>query len=106
MLIICLAVKLYREVNYLDYSVGLACAVSERMSLSMSFNQRFYSKAKQRPEGGEWREIPRTDTNTANLGIGATLALSPNLSMVTSIGSGLTEDSPDYQISVRLPYRF
>jgi hypothetical protein len=92
--------------NYLDYSVGLAFAVSERMSLSMSFNQRFYSKTKQRPEGGEWQKIPRTDTNTASLGIGATLALSPNLSMVTSIGSGLTEDSPDYQISLRLPYRF
>jgi hypothetical protein len=46
-LIICLAVKLYREGNYLDYSVDLACAVSDRMSLSMSFNQRFYSKTKQ-----------------------------------------------------------
>ena len=92
--------------NYLDYSLGLAFAVSERMSLSMSFNQRFYSKTKQRPEGGEWEKIPRTDTNTASLGIGATLALSPNLSMVTSIGAGLTEDSPDYQISLRFPYRF
>jgi len=92
--------------NYVDYSVGLAFAVSERMSLGMSFNQRFYSKTKQRPLGGEWEKIPRTDTNTANLGIGATLALSPNLSMVTSIGSGLTEDSPDYQISLRFPYRF
>ncbi|MEH6733584.1 MAG: transporter [Shewanella sp.] len=92
--------------NYLDYSVGLAFAVSERMSLSMSFNQRFYSKTKQRPEGGEWEKIPRTDTNTASLGIGATLALSPNLSMVTSMGAGLTEDSPDYQISLRFPYRF
>jgi hypothetical protein len=106
MLIICLAVKLYREVNYLDYSVGLACAVSERMSLRMSFNQRFYSKTKQRPEGGEWQEIPRTDTNSASLGIGATLTLSPNLSMVTAIGSWLTEDSPDDKISVRFPYRF
>ncbi len=92
--------------NYLDYSLGLAFAVSERMSLAMSFNQRFYSKTKQRPEGGQWEGIPRTDTNTANLGIGATLALSPNLSMVTSIGAGLTEDSPDYQISLRFPYRF
>ncbi|WP_175405835.1 transporter [Shewanella sp. MEBiC00475] len=92
--------------DYLDYSVGLAFAVSERMSLSMSFNQRFYSKTKQRPEGGEWEKIPRTDTNTASLGIGATLALSPNLSMVTSMGAGLTEDSPDYQISLRFPYRF
>ncbi|GGB54294.1 transporter [Shewanella inventionis] len=92
--------------NYLDYSLGLAFAVSERMSLSMSFNQRFYSKTKQRPEGGDWEKIPRTDTNTASLGIGATLALSPNLSMVTSIGAGLTEDSPDYQISLRFPYRF
>jgi hypothetical protein len=92
--------------DYLDYSIGLAFAVSERMSLAMSFNQRFYTKTKQQPLGGAWEKIPRTDTNTASLGIGATLALTPNLSMVTSIGSGLTEDSPDYQVSIRFPYRF
>jgi hypothetical protein len=92
--------------DYLDYSLGLAFAVSERMSLAMSFNQRFYTKTKQQPLGGAWEKIPRTDTNTASLGIGATLALTPNLSMVTSIGSGLTEDSPDYQVSIRFPYRF
>ncbi|CAM4377699.1 transporter [Shewanella denitrificans] len=92
--------------DYLDYSLGLAFAVSERMSLAMSFNQRFYTKTKQQPLGGPWEKIPRTDTNTASLGIGATIALSENLSMVTSIGAGLTEDSPDYQISLRFPYRF
>ncbi|MCL1035813.1 transporter [Shewanella submarina] len=92
--------------DYIDYSVGLAFAVSERMSLGMSFNQRFFSKTKQRVEGGPWESIPRSDTNTATLGLGATLALTDSLSMVTSIGAGLTEDTPDYQISLRFPYRF
>lgn len=92
--------------DYIDYSVGLAFAVSERMSLGMSFNQRFFSKTKQRVEGGAWESIPRSDTNTATLGLGATLALTDSLSMVTSIGAGLTEDTPDYQISLRFPYRF
>ncbi|MGL4614709.1 MAG: transporter [Shewanella sp.] len=92
--------------NYVDYSVGLAFAVSERMSLGMSFNQRFYGRTKQREDGKSWERIPRSDTNTATLGLGATLALSENLSMVTSVGAGLTEDTPDYQISLRFPYRF
>ncbi|ACA88381.1 transporter [Shewanella woodyi] len=92
--------------DYIDYSVGLAFAVSEKMSLGMSFNQRFYSKTKQRTQGFAWEDIPRSDTNTATLGIGATLALSDSLSMVTNIGAGLTEDSPDYQVSLRFPYRF
>ncbi|MGS0695689.1 transporter [Shewanella sp. 0m-4] len=92
--------------DYIDYSLGLAFAVSERMSIGMSFNQRFFTKTQQRPLGGEWQDIARTDTNTANLGLGATLALTENFSMVTSIGAGLTEDSPDYQISLRFPYRF
>ncbi|MDR8525194.1 transporter family protein [Shewanella fidelis] len=92
--------------DYIDYSLGLAFAVSERMSIGMSFNQRFFTKTRQKPLGGEWQDIARTDTNTANLGLGATLALTENFSMVTSIGAGLTEDSPDYQISLRFPYRF
>ncbi|MGS0680475.1 transporter [Shewanella sp. 125m-7] len=92
--------------DYIDYSFGLAFAVSERMSIGMSFNQRFFTKTQQRPLGGEWQDIARTDTNTANLGLGATLALTENFSMVTSVGAGLTEDSPDYQISLRFPYRF
>ncbi|MFT5879740.1 MAG: hypothetical protein ACI86X_000860 [Moritella sp.] len=92
--------------DYLDYSVGLAFAVSEKMSIAMSFNQRFYGKTSQKLEGQPEFDIPRSDTNTANLGFGATLALSDALSMVTSVSAGLTEDSPDYQISLRFPYRF
>ncbi len=92
--------------DYIDYSLGLAFAVSERMSIAMSFNQRFITKTQQKPLGGEWKDVARTDTNTANLGFGATLALTENFSMVTSIGAGLTADSNDYQISLRFPYRF
>ncbi|WP_206194353.1 transporter [Shewanella sp. SNU WT4] len=92
--------------DYIDYSLGLAFAVSERMSLGMSFNQRFYGRTQQRLDDQAWEKIPRSDTNTATLGLGATLALTENLSMVTSVGAGLTEDTPDYQISLRFPYRF
>ncbi len=92
--------------DYLDYSVGLAFAVSEKMSIAMSFNQRFYGETERKVDGLGWEEIPRSDTNTANLGFGTTLALTDALSMVTSVSAGLTEDSPDYQISLRFPYRF
>lgn len=92
--------------DYVDYSVGLAFAVSERMSIAMSFNQRFYGETERQIDGQPRQEIPRSDTNTANLGFGTTLALTDSLSMVTSVSAGLTEDSPDYQVSLRFPYRF
>jgi uncharacterized protein with beta-barrel porin domain len=47
-----------------------------------------------------------SEGNAAILSLGVTHALTPKLSMVTSLGVGLTNDSPNYTFGIRFPYRF
>lgn len=89
-----------------DYGLGVAFAISERMSLAINFSQSMSDTSKQKLDGGDWVEVIGSDGNSATLGIGSTMALSKNLSMVTQVSSGLSDDAADYAISVRFPYRF
>ncbi|UPQ90188.1 autotransporter outer membrane beta-barrel domain-containing protein [Vibrio sinaloensis] len=89
-----------------DYGLGVAFAISERMSLAINFSQSMSRTSKQRLDGGDWLEVIGSDSNSATLGIGSTMALTQNLSMVTQVSSGLSDDAADYAISVRFPYRF
>lgn len=89
-----------------DYGLGVAFAISERMSLAINFSQSMSRKSKQRLNGGDWQQVVGSDSNSATLGIGSTMALTQNLSMVTQVSSGLSDDAADYAISVRFPYRF
>ncbi len=89
-----------------DYGLGVAFAISERMSLAINFSQSMSQTAKQQPQGDRWYEVVGSDSNSATLGIGSTMALTQNLSMVTQVSSGLSDDAADYAISVRFPYRF
>ncbi|WP_117233085.1 transporter [Vibrio maerlii] len=89
-----------------DYGIGVAFAISERMSLALNFSQSMSKESKQRLRGGSWVDVTGSDTNNATLGIGSTMALTENLSMVTQVSSGLSDDAADYAVSVRFPYRF
>jgi len=89
-----------------DYGLGVAFAISERMSLAINFSQSMSATSRQRLSGSDWVDVVGSDTNSATLGIGSTMALSPNLSMVTQVSSGLSDDASDYAISIRFPYRF
>jgi hypothetical protein len=89
-----------------DYGLGVAFAISERMSLAINFSQSMSNTSRQRLDGGDWVEVIGSDGNSATLGIGSTMALSKNLSMVTQVSSGLSDDAADYAISIRFPYRF
>ncbi len=89
-----------------DYGLGVAFAISEKMSLAINFSQSMGQTSKQRLDGGDWVEVVGSYSNTATLGIGSTMALTKNLSMVTQVSSGLSDDAADYSVSIRLPYRF
>ena len=89
-----------------DYGLGVAFAISERMSLAINFSQSMSNTSRQRLDGGNWVEVIGSDGNSATLGIGSTMALTKNLSMVTQVSSGLSDDAADYAISIRFPYRF
>lgn len=89
-----------------DYGLGVAFAISEKMSLAINFSQAMSRTSKQRLIGGDWVEVIGSDSNSATLGIGSTMAITKNLSLVTQVSSGLSDDAADYAVSVRLPYRF
>lgn len=85
---------------------GTAFALSEKMSLSFSYTQRITDKAKRKFRGEAWQTISASDSNVINLNMGATYAMSSHLSLVTTLGIGLSEDAPDVSFGMKFPYRF
>ena len=91
--------------NAFNYGVGVAFALNERMSLSMSLAQRLNGSARIRPDAtGLWEKIIGSDGNAATLGIGMTYALSERMTFVGNLGIGLTPDAPDFSITAKLPF--
>ncbi|MBO1519218.1 transporter [Oceanisphaera pacifica] len=88
------------------YGLGMAFALSERLSLSLNFNQSFNREAKQAFEGESLSEVQGSSGNSATMGMGVTWAIDDRLSMVVNWAAGLTQDAPDYVVGVRFPYRF
>ncbi|ART80285.1 transporter family protein [Oceanisphaera avium] len=88
------------------YGLGIAFALSERLSLSLNFNQSFSLEAKQTDGNNNLIKVPGSNGNSATMGMGVTWAIDDNLSMVVNWAAGLTQDAPDYVVGIRLPYRF
>ena len=90
--------------NSFQYSLGIAFALNERLSLNMSYAHRFTSESEVKYEGGEATPIVGSDANAATMNFGVTCAMNDHLSMVTSVGVGLTTDAPDVQFAIKFPY--
>jgi hypothetical protein len=90
----------------IQYGAGAAFAVNERSSLAFSFTQRFAWRTRVRTLTGNYQPIIGSDANVATINIGGTFAFSPTSSLIVNAGAGLTADSPDFSLSVRLPYSF
>jgi hypothetical protein len=84
----------------IEYSLGIAYALSEKLSLSTSYQQRFTLSTKQ-----DGTKIPGTYINSAVLFLGASYTLSKNAYVNISLGAGLTLDAPDVQLMVAIPIR-
>jgi len=92
--------------NAFQFGAGLAFALNERSSISMSYSQRLVDQTRIRLEGQEWRDIVGSQANVALVNLGATFSLSDNVTLVTNVGIGLTNDSPDMAVNIRIPFRF
>ena len=87
-----------------NWGLGLAFALNDKASLSMSYSQQINGKARTRYDGEDWVDLIGSDANSATLNLGLTYALGPKATLVTSLGVGLTPDAPDFTIGVRVPY--
>ena len=89
-----------------QYGAGLAFALNDKSSISMSYTQRIVERTRLTPLDQETRDIVDSQANVALMNLGATFSLGENVALVTNFGIGLTDDSPDMAVSVRIPYRF
>ncbi|RLA85068.1 MAG: hypothetical protein DRG31_03920 [Deltaproteobacteria bacterium] len=83
-----------------EYSLGMAYALSERFSLSTSFQQRITFETEQ-----NGKEDPETYMNVASVNFGLNYSLSKTAGLNINVGIGLTEDSPDFEVTVSVPLR-
>lgn len=87
--------------DYLGYSLGLAYALNDRLAMSTAFEQKFYTKAEV-----DGRKVKESDIILGSLTLGATYSLNDRISLNLSLGIGLTPDSPDMDVSLRVPFRY
>lgn len=92
--------------NAYQFGAGLAFALNDRSSISMSYTQRIVERTSLTPNNRDQRIVVGSQANVALMNIGATFSLGKSLTLVANVGLGLTDDSPDMAISVRIPFRF
>lgn len=87
--------------NTLGFTVGTFLATSPSTSLRVVLNQSFIDEFK---VGGD--RIQGSDQVQSALTLGASAILDRNVLVDVGVGVGLTDDSPDYSVSISLPIRF
>lgn len=81
---------------------GMGLGLNERSSFSIGYEHTWYGESKQDdvvPNG-------TTSFQTASLLLGYTFRLNKKSALNLSIGAGLTDDTPDTQFTIRMPYSF
>ena len=85
----------------LGFSIGTFLAASPNTSLRVVLNQSFIDEFE---VGGD--KISGSDQVQSILTFGASAILRRNVLVDVAVGVGLTDDSPDYSVSLSLPIRF
>lgn len=92
--------------NAFQWGAGVAFALNESSSLSMSFTQRLINRSAVKREGASKQIIVGSQGNVGLVNLGATFAINDKISVVSTVGLGLTDDAPDMSVGVRVPLRF
>jgi hypothetical protein len=85
---------------------GIAFALNEKMSMSFSVSDLVQRKSKLKEDGGDWQAVVSSDANAGYFNIGMTIAATDSLTIVPNLSIGMTDDAPDFQFSLKLPYYF
>jgi hypothetical protein len=90
----------------LDLNIGMGLALNDRASFSVGYQHSVVDQTSQ-PVPATGRALARTGTlQLGTLRFGVAYALTERLNLNTTIGIGVTRDSPDLEATIRLPYRF
>lgn len=90
----------------LDLNVGMGLGLNEKASFSIGYQQSIvYQTTQTAPATG--LELTRIGTiQLGTLRFGVAYRLTKQLNLNTTIGIGATRDSPDLEVTIRLPYSF
>ncbi len=87
--------------NSFEWLAGINVALSERVALNVTFIDQINWSTDQNGV-----EVPGTSFNDGRVVLGASVSLSPNVTLLVGAGIGLTDDSPDFTFTVSLPITF
>jgi len=82
----------------INYSLGLAYALNEKLAVSTSFEQKFFTS-----NTVDGHEQVESDINVASLLFGSSYLFSDKSALNLTFQIGLTPDSPDFQITMQVP---
>jgi hypothetical protein len=90
----------------LDLNMGMGLALNERASFSVGYQHSVVDRTSQ-PTPATGRALARTGTlQLGTLRFGVAYRITDQFNLNTTIGIGVTRDSPDLEATIRLPYRF
>jgi hypothetical protein len=87
--------------DQLGFNIGTFLAASPNTSLRVVLNQSFIDEFKV-----DGQNVDGSDRVESILSFGASAILGRNMLLDGAVGVGLTDDSPDYSVSISLPIRF
>ena len=90
----------------LDLTMGMGLALNDYASFSVGYQHSIVDQTSQ-PTPATGRALARTGTlQLGTLRFGIAYRITERFNLNTTIGIGVTRDSPDLEATVRLPYRF
>jgi len=87
--------------NTFGGQAGLAIALNLDTSVSFAYDQQVTFESRLDGE-----RLPGSSLVTGTFNVGASYTVSPNVTIDFGVGIGVTEESPDVQLSISLPLRF
>lgn len=96
-----------RPGSVIDLNAGMGLALNERASFSIGYQHSIVGEMDQRDPEQVARVLAKTgrlQLGTMRFGLGYRLTAKTNLNV--SLGVGVTDDTPDFELTVRLPYSF
>ncbi|HLT25790.1 MAG TPA: acetate kinase [Zeimonas sp.] len=96
-----------RPGSVIDLNAGMGLALNERASFSIGYQHSIVGEMDQRDPEQVARVLAKTgrlQLGTMRFGLGYRLTQKTNLNV--SLGVGVTDDTPDFELTLRLPYSF
>ncbi|MCD6679598.1 MAG: acetate kinase [Burkholderiaceae bacterium] len=94
-----------RPGSVIDLNAGMGLALNDRASFSIGYQHSIVGSMQQRDPEEVARVLARTgrlQLGTMRFGLGYRLTQKTNLNV--SLGIGVTDDTPDFELTVRFPY--